>query len=126
MSLAPGGRIGPYEIASMLGSGGMGEVYRARDTRLRRDVALKVLPADVASDPDRRARFEQEAHAAAALNHPNILAIHDIGTESGVFYIATELVTGETLAAVMERGPLPIRTLLEIAVQIADGMASAH
>ena len=104
----------------------MGEVYRARDTRLRREVALKVLPADVAGDAARRARFEQEAHAAAALNHPNILGIHDIGTDGAVFYMATELVNGETLAAVIERGPVPIRVLLDIAAQIADGMASAH
>jgi eukaryotic-like serine/threonine-protein kinase len=126
MTLRTGTRLGAYEIVGVLGAGGMGEVYRARDTRLRRQVALKVLPAHVANESGRRARFEQEAHAAAALDHPNILGIHDIGHDSGVFYIATELVAGETLAAMIERGPLPIRTLLEIAVQIADGMASAH
>jgi eukaryotic-like serine/threonine-protein kinase len=125
-ALTAGSRVGPYEIIAPLGAGGMGEVYRARDTRLRRDVALKVLPADVAGDAARRARFEQEAHAAAALNHPNILGIHDIGTDGAVFYMATELVNGETLAAVIERGPVPIRVLLDIAAQIADGMASAH
>ncbi len=104
----------------------MGEVYRARDTRLRREVALKILPADVASDPGRRTRFEQEAHAAAALNHPNILAIHDVGHVAGLSYIATELVSGETLSAIIDRGPIPIRALLDIAVQIADGIAAAH
>jgi len=125
-ALTAGSPVGPYEIIGPLGAGGMGEVYRARDTRLRREVALKVLPADVAGDAARRARFEQEAHAAAALNHPNILGIHDIGTDGAVFYMATELVNGETLAAVIERGPVPIRVLLDIAAQIADGMASAH
>ena len=123
-ALTAGSRVGPYEIIGPLGAGGMGEVYRARDTRLRRDVALKVLPADVAGDAARRARFEQEAHAAAALNHPNILGIHDIGTDGAVFYMATELVNGETLAAVIERGPVSIRVLLDIAAQIADDLIS--
>ena len=104
----------------------MGEVYRARDSRLGRDVAIKILPAGVSSDPGRRARFEQEARAVAALNHPNILGLYDIGNEEGVFYIVTEFVAGETLAALLERGPLPVRKLLDIAVQIADGMAAAH
>ena len=126
MPLTQGSQIGPYVIESPLGAGGMGEVYRARDTRLRREVALKVLPADVSSDPTRRARFEQEALAAAALNHPNILGVHDVGTDNGVMYMATELVNGETLASIIERGPVAIRTLLDIAVQIADGMACAH
>ena len=126
MSFPPGTRLGPYEILGALGAGGMGEVYRARDSRLRRDVALKILPAAVSADADSRARFEREAHAAAALNHPNILAIYDVGSENDVFYIATELVNGETLATLLKRGPLPTRRLLEIAVQIADGMASAH
>jgi eukaryotic-like serine/threonine-protein kinase len=126
MPLTQGSQLGPYVIDSPLGAGGMGEVYRARDTRLRREVALKVLPADVSSDLTRRARFEQEALAAAALNHPNILGVHDVGTENGVMYMATELVNGETLASIIERGPVAIRTLLDIAVQIADGMACAH
>ena len=104
----------------------MGEVYRARDTRLRRDVALKILPAEVSADPSRRARFEQEAHAAAALNHPNILSVYDVGGTDDASYIASELVSGETLAALIERGPVPVRALLDIAVQIADGLASAH
>ena len=126
MSLAPPTRLGPYEIVSRLGAGAMGEVYRARDSRLGRDVAIKILPAGVSSDPGRRARFEQEARAVAALNHPNILGLYDIGNEEGVFYIVTEFVAGETLAALLERGPLPVRKLLDIAVQIADGMAAAH
>lgn len=104
----------------------MGEVYRARDSRLGRDVAIKILPADVAADPGRRARFEQEARAVAALNHPNILGLYDIGSESGVAYIVTEFVAGETLSALLERGPLPVRKMLDIAVQIADGIAAAH
>src|SRR5688572_22652491 len=105
MSLSPGSRLGPYEVLAPLGAGGMGEVYRARDSRLRRDVALKILPAELSSDPSRRARFEQEAHAAAALNHPNILSVYDVGGDGDVSYIATELVNGETLAALIERGP---------------------
>jgi serine/threonine protein kinase len=121
-----GSRFGPYEIVARLGAGGMGEVYRARDTRLGREVALKTLPADVSDDPARKARFEQEARAAAALNHPNITGVHDVGSESGVSYIVTELVAGETLEAILDRGTLPVRKLLDIAVQIADGMAAAH
>ena len=126
MPLDPGTRFGPYELVGRLGAGGMGEVYRARDTRLGREVALKVLPADVAGDPARRARFEQEARAAAALNHPNITGLHDVGSESGVSYIVTELIDGETLEALIERGPVPVRKLLDIAVQVADGMAAPH
>src|SRR6516164_4368624 len=113
MSLASGIRLGPYEIVAPLGAGGMGEVYRARDTRLGREVALKVLPAAVAFDPGRRARFEQEARAAAALNHPNIVGLHDVGESEGVFYIVSELVAGEPLAALLDRGPLPIKKLLD-------------
>src|SRR5580704_5612695 len=126
MSQAPLTRLGPYEIVARLGAGAMGEVYRARDSRLGREVAVKILPADVSADPGRRARFEQEARAVAALNHPNILGLYDIGNEDGVFYIVTEFVAGETLAALLERGPLPVRKLLDIAVQIADGVAAAH
>src|ERR1044071_882456 len=126
MPLQSGSRLGPYEIVSPLGAGGMGEVYRARDTRLGRDVALKVLPAEFARDPGRRARFEQEAKAAAALNHPNIVGLHDIGEEDGVFYTVSELVPGDTLSALLERGPVPLRKLLDLAVQLADGMAAAH
>src|SRR5947209_1769236 len=126
MPLPTGLRLGPYEIVAPLGAGGMGEVYRARDPRLGREVALKVLPSSVAFDPARRARFEQEARAAAALNHPNIVGLHDVGEAEDVFYIVSELVPGETLEAILERGPAPVRKLLDLAVQIADGMAAAH
>jgi len=126
MTLAAGSRLGSYEIVSRLGAGGMGEVYRASDTRLGREVALKILPSEFASDADRRARFEKEARAAAALNHPNILSLYDIGTEGGIPYIVTELVAGETLSGLVERGPVATRKLLDIAVQIAEGMAAAH
>jgi serine/threonine protein kinase len=126
MTPTPGTRLGPYEILGRLGAGGMGEVYRARDNRLGREVALKVLPPELANDTARRARFEQEARAAAALNHANIMAVYDIGSEGGVGYMVTELVSGETLEAILERGPLPTRKLLDIAVQTADGMACAH
>ena len=126
MPLASATRLGPYEIVAPLGAGGMGEVYRARDTRLGREVALKVLPPLMALDPARRARFEQEARAAAALSHPNIVGLHDVGEAGEVFYIVSELVPGETLGAIVERGPVPVKKLLDIAVQIADGMAAAH
>jgi serine/threonine protein kinase len=126
MALAPGSKLGPFEVVALLGAGGMGEVYRARDTRLGRDVALKILVADSSADAGRVSRFEQEARAAAALNHPNILGVHDLGTENGVFYLASELVSGEPLSAIIQRGPVPLRKLLDIAVQITDGMAAAH
>ena len=122
MSLASGTRLGPYEILAPLGAGGMGEVYRARDTRLGRDVALKVLPAELANDASRRQRFELEARAVAALNHPNIVAIHDVGADGGVSYIITELVDGGPLRG----GKLGLRKTLDIAVQIANGLAAAH
>src|SRR3954465_5770889 len=126
MEFAAGARLGPYEVVCTIGAGAMGQVYRARDHRLQRDVALKVLHAEVASTVGRLARFEQEARAAAGLNHPNILGIHDIGTDQGVTYIATELVIGETLAAIIRAGPVPLRRLLDIAVQVAAGLACAH
>ncbi len=126
MPLSPGTRLGPYEILAPLGAGGMGEVYRARDTRLAREVAIKVLPEALSSDPGRLKRFEKEAKSASALNHPNIVTIHDIGTESGVSYIAMELVDGTTLRELLASGPLPIKKLLQIAPQIAEGLARAH
>jgi TolB-like protein/Tfp pilus assembly protein PilF len=126
MSLAPGSRLGPYEILSPLGAGGMGEVYRARDTRLPRDVAIKVLPAELASNPERLGRLEREARAASALNHPNIVTVYDAGREEGVFYLAMELVVGKSLRELLAEGPLPQRRLAAIAVQIADGLAKAH
>src|SRR6201988_2339151 len=126
MTLTSGAKLGPYEIQSSLGVGGMGEVYRARDTRLGRDVAIKVLPESFASDADRQRRFEQEARAVAALNHPNILAVHDIGTQDGNPYIVTELLEGRTLREQLNDGALPVRKALDYARQIAEGLAAAH
>src|SRR5262245_26627873 len=127
MTLSAGSRLGSYEIVAPLGAGGMGEVYRARDTKLGREVAIKVLPDETASDPDRRRRFEQEARSASALNHPNILTIYDIGTTNGTVYIAMELVEGRTLRELVASGePLPTRRLLDVATQTADGLAKAH
>jgi eukaryotic-like serine/threonine-protein kinase len=126
MPLVAGEHLGPYEIVAPLGSGGMGEVYRARDTRLRREVAVKVLRGEIANDPDSLSRFRRETHAVAALNHPNILAIHDAGEESGLPYAVTELLDGETLADRLADGPLPVRRAVEIASQVADGLAAAH
>jgi Tol biopolymer transport system component/predicted Ser/Thr protein kinase len=126
MTLAAGSRLGAYEILAPLGAGGMGEVYRARDARLSREVAIKVLPATMAADPDRRARFEQEARSASGLNHPNILTVYDIGEADGTIYIAMELVEGRTLREVVAGDPLPTRKLLDIAVQTAEGLAKAH
>ena len=125
MALAVGTRLGPYEIVAPLGAGGMGEVYRARDPRIRREVAVKVLPAAYAADPDRLRRFEQEATAAGGLNHPNVLAIYDVGSEDGVPYLVSELLEGETLRERMSQ-PLPPRRALDHAVQIARGLAAAH
>ena len=122
----PGTRLGPYEIVALLGAGGMGEVYRARDTRLGRDVAIKVLPAKLASDPDRLRRFEQEARAVAALNHPNILAVYDVGAHEGAPYLVTELLDGETLRDRLKSGGLTVRKVVETAIQIAQGLAAAH
>ena len=126
MPLAPGVRLGPYEILAPLGAGGMGEVYRARDTRLRREVAVKVLPASFSQDPDRLRRFEQEALAASALNHPNILTIHDIGSEAGAPYVVFELLEGETLRERIKAGAMPEAMAVDHGVQIANGMAAAH
>src|SRR5262245_32657615 len=126
MALATGTRLGPYEIVAPIGAGGMGEVYRARDTRLGRDVALKVLPAAAAGDPERLRRFEQEARATAALNHPNLLAVFDIGADAGVNYLVSELLEGETLRDRLRAGPLPARKTAEYGAQIARGLAAAH
>ena len=126
MPLGSGTRLGPYEIVAPIGAGGMGEVYRARDTRLQRDVAIKVLPTAWSSDPDRLARFEQEARAAAALNHPNILAVFDLGTSQDAPYIVSELLEGETLRDHLSRAAMPVRKVVEYAVQIAHGLGAAH
>ena len=126
MTISAGARLGPYEIHSLLGAGGMGEVYRARDPRLGRDVALKVLPSAFAADPDRLGRFEQEARSVAALNHTNIIAIYDVGHEDGRYFLVTELLEGENLRARLARGPIPSRLGVQIALQIARGLAAAH
>lgn len=126
MALMPESRLGPYEIRSLLGSGGMGEVYLAHDTRLGRDVALKVLPEPVSGNPDRLKRFEQEARAAAALNHPGILAVHDVGWHNGSPYIVSELLEGETLRERLRAGALPVRKALEVALPLARALAAAH
>ena len=115
MTLQAGTHLGPYEILATLGAGGMGEVYRVRDTRLNRDVAIKVLPEGFAADADRRARFEREAQAVAALSHPNILAIHDFGVQEGMAYAVTELLDGETLRERVQRGSLPVKKAIEVA-----------
>ncbi|HXN97575.1 MAG TPA: protein kinase [Candidatus Acidoferrales bacterium] len=126
MPLPAGTKLGPYEIVAPLGAGGMGEVYRARDTRLGRDVAVKVLPASFAKDAERLRRFEQEARAAGALNHPNILAIYDIGVQDGAPYLVTELLEGETLRERLRASALPVRKALDLALQAIRGVAAAH
>jgi serine/threonine protein kinase/Tol biopolymer transport system component len=126
MGLTAGTILGQYEIRSPLGAGGMGEVYRAHDTRLNREVAIKVLPESLTADPDRLRRFEQEARSAAALNHPNILAVYQMATHDGLSYMVTELLEGETLRERMRRGAIPLRKAIDFEVQIAHGLAAAH
>jgi Tol biopolymer transport system component len=126
MSFAAETQLGRYKIISLIGSGGMGEVYRARDTRLLRDVALKVLPPSFVNDPERLRRFEQEARAIAALNHPNIVAVHDVGSANGVHYIVSELLEGETLRERVTASGMAARKAIEIAIQLANGLAAAH
>ena len=126
MTLAAGTRLGPYEVLGPLGAGGMGEVYRARDERLSRSVALKVLPGEISADRSRLERFEKEARAASSLNHPNIVTIYDIGSSESVAYIAMELVEGRTLRDLLASGPIALRRLLSLSAQIADGLAKAH
>jgi len=126
MALAAGTILGQCEIRSPLGAGGMGEVYRAHDTRLNREVAIKELPESVSSDPERLRRFEQEARAAAALNHPNILAVYQMATHEGASYMVTELLEGETLRERLRRGAIPLRNAIDYGVQIARGLAAAH
>jgi len=126
VSFAPGTRLGAYEILAPLGAGGMGEVYRARDAKLGRDVAVKVLPSELADNPEALSRFECEARAVAQLSHPNILAIHDFGRHGETAYAVMELLEGETLRARLEHGALPTRNAVDLAVQIAEGLAAAH
>ena len=126
MALAPGSRLGSFEIIAPLGAGGMGEVYRARDPRLDRIVAIKILPAAFSENNERRQRFEQEARSASALNHPNIVTIYELGQDGSNHYIAMELVEGKTLRELIGSGLLPMRKAIEIAAQIADGLTKAH
>src|SRR5512143_3722372 len=126
MTIGPGTRLGPYEIRSRLGAGGMGEVWKARDTRLGREVAIKVLPASFSQDADRLRRFEQEARAAGLLNHPNITAVYDVGTQADVPYVVEELLEGETLRSELAGGRLSPRKAVDYALQVAHGLAAAH
>ena len=126
MALASGTKLGPYEIQSPLGSGGMGEVYRARDTRLGRDVAIKVLPAHLSSNPDLRQRLDREAKAISSLNHPHICTLYDVGSQGGVDFLVMEHLEGETLADRLHRGPMPLDEALKTALEIADALAKAH
>jgi serine/threonine protein kinase len=126
MGLTAGTILGQYEIRPPLGVGGMGEVYRAHDVRLARDVAIKVLPEYLTSDLDRLRRFEQEARATAALNHPNILAVYQMATDNGVSYLIEELLDGETLRERLRRGLIPLRIAIDYAVQMANGLSAAH
>src|SRR5439155_569417 len=122
----PGDTVGGYKVLDLVGRGGMGEVYRARDGRLKRDVAIKVLPRAFAADGERLRRFEQEARSAAALNHPNIISVHDMGTADGSPYIVSELLEGQNLREVLRQGAVPARKALDYAIQTAHGLAAAH
>src|SRR6266436_3131464 len=126
MPLAPGTQLGPYEISVPLGAGGMGEVYRAKDTRLDRTVAIKILPAQFSSDPVRKQRFEREAKTISNLNHPHICVLYDVGRQDGVDYLVMECVEGETLAKRLEKGALPLEQVLKFGAQIADALDKAH
>src|SRR5947207_2447899 len=126
MPLFPGTRLGPYEIVSAIGAGGMGEVYQAHDTKLRRDVALKILPDTFATDPERLARFQREAQVLASLNHPHIGAIYGLEESSGIRALVLELVDGPTLADRIAQGPIPLDEVLPIVRQIADALDAAH
>ncbi len=126
MPLAPGTQLGPYEIVAPLGAGGMGEVYRARDTRLDRTVAIKILPAQFSSDPARKQRFEREAKTISSLNHPHICMLFDVGQQDETDYLVMECVEGETLARRLEKGPLPLDQVLKYGAQIADALDKAH
>src|SRR5262249_50549891 len=126
MALAPGAHLGPYEIVAPLGAGGMGEVYRARDTRLERTVAIKILPAQFSSDPIRKQRFEREAKTISSLNHPHICVLHDVGHQDGMDYLVMECVEGETLTKHLEKGPLPLEQAIKFGTQIADALDKAH
>src|SRR5277367_2611439 len=125
MPLTPGSKLGPYEILSALGAGGMGEVYRARDSRLSRTVAIKVLPDHLSSNPEAKQRFEREARAISSLNHPNICTLYDVGHQDGIDYLVMEFLEGETLASRLARGPLPPDQVLKYGIEICEGMEKA-
>src|SRR5262245_28080769 len=126
MVITIGQQLGSYEITAMLGKGGMGEVYRARDTKLKRDVAIKILPDEFANDADRSSRFQREAEVLGSLNHPNIAAIYDVQETAGSRYLILELVDGETLQERLKHGPIPVNEALPIAKQIAEALEAAH
>src|SRR5215831_14377201 len=126
MSLAPGTKLGPFEILALVGAGGMGEVYRARDSRLDRTVAIKVLPSEVAADPELRERLEREARSISKLSHAHICTLYDIGHQDGTYFLVMEYLEGETLAQRMHRGPLPVSLLLQYATEIANALDNAH
>jgi len=126
MPLVSGTKLGPYEIVGPLGAGGMGEVYRARDTRLERTVAIKILPAQFSTDAVHKQRFEREAKTISHLNHPHICVLHDIGHQDGIDYLVMECVEGETLAKRLEKGPLPVEQVLKYGAQVADALDKAH
>ncbi len=126
MIIEPGARLGAYEVIASIGAGGMGEVWRARDTRLGRAVAIKILPDSVLDDRDRLARFEREARAAGGLNHPNLLTIHELGIFDGRHFIVSELLEGSTLREKMNGAPMPPRRAIDVSTQIAEGLAAAH
>ena len=126
MALSSGTKLGPYEIDAPLGAGGMGEVYRAQDTRLERTVAIKILPAQLSADPVRKQRFEREAKTISSLNHPHICVLYDVGSQDGIDYLVMECVEGETLAKRLEKGALPLEQVLKYGAQIADALDKAH
>src|SRR5262245_43669761 len=126
MAVGPGTRLGPYIVEALLGTGGMGEVYRAHDPRLGRSIALKLLPARFSADPDRLRRLEREARAAAALNHPNIVTIHSVEQADGTYFLTLELIEGRSLAEMIPGDGLPLADLLSIAIPLADAVSAAH
>src|SRR5579872_3140584 len=126
MALRAGTKLGPYEVVAPIGAGGMGEVYRARDTRLERSVAIKILPSHFSTDPVRKQRFEREAKTISSLNHPHICVLHDIGSQDGIDYLVMECVEGETLAKRLEKGPMSLEQVLKYGAQIADALDKAH
>src|SRR5690348_7062406 len=126
MALTSGTKLGPYEIQSPLGAGGMGEVYRARDTRLDRSIAIKILPTHLSSNPEAKQRFEREARAISSLSHPNICTLHDVGHQDGIDYLVMEFLDGETLADRLVKGPLPADQVLQCGIEICEGLERAH